>query len=137
MNERLKTLKIIHIALCVGVTMTYFFLGNLQTLDFLTIPKIDTSSYIYLLIPMSAIFLGNMVYKQQLKNVDAGLKPEERVGVYQTASIIRWAMLEGAAFLVLFLKKELILIGLFVILYMVFTKPSEEGMKRDFASVGK
>ncbi|MEX0313486.1 MAG: MFS transporter, partial [Allomuricauda sp.] len=91
----------------------------------------------YLLIPISAVVLGNFLYKQQLKNTDSGLKPEEKIGIYQTASLIRWAMLEGAAFIILFLKEELILIGLLLIFYMVILKPSEEGMKRDFAAVGK
>ncbi|PRX56888.1 MFS transporter [Flagellimonas meridianipacifica] len=137
MNEKLKPIKIIHIGLCVGVTLAYFFLGDLQTLEFLNVPNIDSNTVIYLLIGVSAIFLGNMVYKQQLKVVDAKLSLEERVGTYQTANIIRWALLEGAAFLILILKKELLVIGLFLILYMIFTKPSLEGMKRDFAQVGK
>ncbi|WP_420321970.1 MFS transporter [Flagellimonas sp.] len=137
MKERLKTIKTIHVGFCIGITLIYFILGDLHTLDFIRIQEMDSSSMIYLLIPISAIFLGNMLYRQQLKNVGRGLKMEEKIGAYQTASLIRWAILEGAAFLILFLKKELLLIGLFLILYMIFLKPSEEGMKRDFMIFGK
>ncbi|WP_435624000.1 MFS transporter [Flagellimonas sp.] len=137
MNEKLQSLKIIHIALCVGVTLAYFFLGDLQTLEFLNVPKIDSTSFIYLLIGFCAMFLGNMVYNQRLKTVDPKSKFEERIAPYMTASIIRWAILEGAAFLILFLKKEFLVVGLFLIVYMIFTRPSSEGMKRDFAAVSK
>nr|WP_298996189.1 MFS transporter [uncultured Allomuricauda sp.] len=137
MDEKLKPIKIVHIGLCVGITFAYFFLGELQTLEFMNVPKIDVNTLIYLFLGVSAIFLGNIVYRQQLKAVDSKLKMEERVSAYQTACIIRWAILEGAAFLILFLKKELLIIGLFLILYMIFTKPSLGSMERDFAAVGK
>ncbi|PHQ61548.1 MAG: MFS transporter [Maribacter sp.] len=137
MKEKLKAIKTIHIALISGIALAYFILGDLQTLDFLKISKIESSTFIYLLIPISAIFLGNLLYKQQLKKVGNNLTLEEKIAPYQTASLIRWAMLEGAAFFILFVKKEFIIVGLFLILYMVFLKPSEEGIKRDFKMVGK
>lgn len=137
MKEKLQPLKIIHIALCLGITLAYFFLGDLQTFEFLNVPKIDSTSFIYLLIGFSAIFLGNMVYNRQLKAVDPKSKLEERLAPYMTASIVRWAILEGAAFLILFLKKEFLVVGLFLIVYMIFTRPSLEGMKRDFTAVSK
>jgi hypothetical protein len=41
MKEKMKTIKTIHMALVLGITVAYFVLGNLHTLDFLKIPKID------------------------------------------------------------------------------------------------
>ena len=137
MKEKMKTIKTIHIALVLGITMAYFILGNMQTLDFLKIPKMESSMFIYLLMPLASIILGNFLYKQQLKNANANLALEEKMGYYQTASLIRWAMIEGAAFFILLVKNELLIIGLILILYMVFLKPSEEAMKRDFQMVGK
>ena len=136
MKEKLKPIKTIHIALCIGITLAYFIVGGLQSLDFIKIPKIDSSTFIFLLIPVSAIFLGNFLYKQQLRNIDGSLAIEKKIGIYQTASLIRWAIIEGAAFFILFTKKEFILIGLFLILYLLVLRPSEEGMKRDFSSFG-
>ena len=135
MYENFKPIKTIHLALCGGVILTYFFLGDSNTLDFLNVPKIDSSTFIYLLIGFSAVFLGNMLYKQRLKAVDSKLKLEERIGPDMTASIVRWAILEGVAFLILFLKKEFLVVGLFLIVYMIFTRPSLGGMKQDFAVV--
>lgn len=51
--------------------------------------------------------------------------------------MVRWAILEGAAFMILFAVPELNLVGILLLVYMVFLRPSEEGMKRDFQAVGK
>lgn len=135
MNQNLKTVKTIHIALCGGVALAYFLMGELHTLTFLKVPEMDGSTFVFLLFPVGAAFLGNLLYKQQLKSASPDATLEEKIGVYQTASIIRWALLEGAAFVLLFIKKELMVFGILVILYMVFLKPSEVQMKRDFDSI--
>jgi len=137
MNQQLKSIKIIHIGLVMGLTAAYFFIGELEKLEFLSIPEIEGNAYLYLVIPLLAIFLGNMLYRQQLKSADKALPLEKKFGIYQTASIIRWAVLEMVAFIILFLKKELILIGILLIVYMLWLRPSEEGMKRDFQLYGK
>ena len=67
-----------------------------------------------------------------MRKVDKTLKNEEKIGTYQTASLIRWAIVEGAAFFILFYKSELILIGLLLIIYMLFLRPSEYKMIEDF-----
>lgn len=90
-----------------------------------------------MMMPLSSIILGNFLYKQQLKNANENLPLEEIMGYYQKASLIRWAMIEGAAFFILLVKNELLIIGLILILYMVFLKPSEEAMKRGYQMVGK
>lgn len=131
MKERLKVLKTIHIALCLGIALPYFLIGNIASLDFLKIPEIDSSKMIFFAVPIAAIIFGHLLFKQQLKLVDKNLTLEEKIGSYQTASLIRWAMLEGAAFFILFVEEELILIGVMLILYMVYLRPSEERMKRD------
>ena len=137
MKERLKTIKIIHFAICIGVALPYFLVGDLHKLNFPLLPEVNSSTLVYFLIPIAAIFLGNLLYKQQLKRVDTSLSSEEKIKTYQTASLIRWAVLEGAAFFLLFSKKEFLTIGLLPILYLVFLKPSEEAMKRDFDAVEK
>ena len=136
MEEKLKPLKTIHIGLCLGVALIYFLIGDLQHLDFLNVPEVDTTTYIFLFIPVAAIFLGKMLYRQLIKTADKKLPLESHVGVYQTALLIRWGMLEGAALLLLFLKKELLLIGLFLIIYMMFLWPSADRMKKDFQMIG-
>ena len=50
---------------------------------------------------------------------------------YQTASIVRWAILEGGAFLILFLKPELAIFGLLLILYLFLVKPTKEKIEAE------
>lgn len=132
MEDKMKILKLIHLVLLIGMILAYTILGELYKLDFFTFPKVDSSSILFLVVPMAAIFMGNILFKQQLKQADKKTPLEEKMGVYQTASIVRWAILEGAAFLVLFLKPEFIVVGLLVILYFAFLRPSVNIMKSDF-----
>lgn len=135
MSEKLKPLKIIHIGLCLGVALAYFFIGDLMHLE-LDQVSFDTSSLAYLLIPVVAFYISKFLYKQLLSNVDRKAEPGAQVSAYQTACIVRWAVLEGAAFLILFLKAEFILFGVLLILYMAFLRPSEAAMERDIQLFG-
>ena len=132
MKEKFQVIKTIHLFLVSGVAIAYFLIGDLQSLNFLNFDKIDSSNFIFLLIPVVAIILGNYLYKDNMQKVDTTLKDEEKIGTYQTASLVRWAILEGAAFFILFYKDEFILLGLLLIIYMLFLRPSENKMTEDF-----
>src|SRR3970040_2143664 len=97
MTQKIKTLQIIHLAICAGIIVVYFMTGNLS-MESLTIKSIDSSEIVFIAIPILAVFLSNFLFKSQLKQANHKLKPEENLPIYQTASIIRWAILEGAAF---------------------------------------
>ena len=132
MAEKLKTIKIIHLAICAGMIIVYYFIGDFSSFEIFKIPEIDSSSMIYLTIPISSIFLSHFLYKSQIKNINSKLKIEEKIPHYQTASIIRLAVLEGAALLILFLKPDFILFGILIIIYMVSLKPTEHQFRKDF-----
>ncbi len=132
MTEKLKTIKTIHLAICAGVIIAYFMIGDLSSLENLEMPIIDKASVIYLLIPISSIFLSNLLYKSQVNNIDSKLKLEEKIPFYQTASIIRLAILEGAAFLILFLKPDFLIFGILIIVYIIFLRPTETQFRKDF-----
>ena len=131
MTEKLKTIKTIHLAICAGVIIAYFMIGDLSSLENLKMPSIDKASVIYLLIPISSIFLSNLLYKSQVNNIDSKLKLEEKIPFYQTASIIRLAVLEGAAFLILFLKPDFLIFGILIIIYIIFLRPTETQFRKD------
>ena len=67
-----------------------------------------------------------------MNSLDTRLKLEDKIPAYQTASIIRLAILEGAAFLILFLKPDFILFGILLILYIIFIRPTETQFRKDF-----
>jgi hypothetical protein len=132
MKENFKILKTMHLFLVAGLAMAYFLIGDLESMNFLEYKEIAASNFIYIVVPIIAIILGNYLYKDQLKNVDKRLKLAEKIGTYQTASLIRLATIEGAAFFILLYNTEFILIGMLLILYLLFLKPSEQKMKLDF-----
>lgn len=132
MTQKLKIIKIIHLAICAGIIIAYVIIGDLTNLDNLEMPTIDSESMLYLLIPVASIFLGNFLYKSQINNADPKLSLEEKIPYYQTATIIRLAILEGAAFIILLLKPDLILFGILIIGYIIFLRPTENQFRNDF-----
>lgn len=133
MTEKIKTLKLIHLAICAGMILAYIFAGQF-TIEQLKGQEIDSDNLVYLALPIAAFFLSNFMFKSQLKQVDSQASLEEKLPIYQSASIIRWAILEGAAFLILFLKPDLLIFGILLILYLVYLRPTEEKIVSDFQS---
>ncbi len=134
MTNNIKTLKIIHFAICSGVIFIYFFIGEI-TMEKLSIQKVENSEIVYFLIPILAIVLGNLLFKSQLKQADPNSNLEEYLPIYQTASIIRWAILEGAAFFILFLKNNLVLLGIIIIAYLIYLRPTMDKIESDFSKI--
>lgn len=131
MNEKIKTLKTIHLGICAGIVVAYFMIGNLS-MEILKIKSVDSSEIVYVAIPFLAFFLSNFLFKTQLKKANPKLKPEDNLPIYQTASIIRWAVLEGAAFMILFLSPKFHLFGILIMIYLIFLRPTEEKINNDF-----
>lgn len=134
MNEKIRILKVIHLAICAGTIIVYFILGQ-NSITNLKIPTIDSTSIVYLAIPILAFGLSNFLFKLRLKQIDPKLKPEEKLPLYQAASITRWAILEGSAFVILFLKPDFIAFGILIILYLIFLRPTEEKINNDLNSL--
>lgn len=133
MTQKIKTLQIIHLAICAGMILAYIFAGQF-TFEQLKGQDIDSDDLVYLAIPFAAFFLSNFMFKSQLKQVDSRASLEQKLPIYQAASIIRWAILEGAAFLILFIKPDLLIFGILLILYLVYLRPTEEKIMSDFQS---
>ena len=131
MTQKNKTLKLIHLAICAGMILAYIFVGQFS-MEQLKGQEIGSDDLVYLAIPIVAFFLSNFMFKSQLKQVDSRASLEDKLPVYQTASIIRWAILEGGAFLILFMKPDLLIFGILLILYLVYMRPTEEKIVNDF-----
>ena len=126
MKEQVKTMRIIHLALTIGVTIAYLFLSEISSIDELfTLPVIEGNSFYFALIPIVAYLLSNMMFKNMLSKVDKKLKIDENLGAYQTAALTRWAILEGAAFIIIFNKPDFILFGIVTIIYLALLSPTE------------
>lgn len=124
MKEKIKILKIIHLAICCSVVVAYIFFGKFSVAQFST--EISSISNVpFLLVPIIAVFASNFMFTRQVNEIDSRLSMEEKLPVYQSASIIRWAILEGAIFLILFMFPTILIFGVFLILYLISLHPSE------------
>lgn len=132
MTEKIKTLQIIHFAICAGTILAYFFVGEIS-IEKLKIPELSTIGIIYTLIPILAYIISTFIFKSQIRQIDPKLKLEEKLPFYQAASIMRWAILEGAAFILLFLTPDYIVFGILIIVYLIFLRPTEERIKSDLS----
>lgn len=131
MEQQLKVFKIIHLALIAGLILAYYFLGDLGNLTELTFPTVNSKNYIYLFIPIVAFIVSNLLFKHFVSKIDNNLSVQQKLVSYQTASIIRWAILEGAAFLMLLIYPEFLLFGILLIVYLALLIPTEAKIKRD------
>ncbi|WBX73407.1 MFS transporter [Tenacibaculum pacificus] len=122
-NQKIKTLKIIHLALIAGVTLTYFLMGDFKNI--LNI-EIDDASLIYSFIPAVAYVLSNFIFKNTLKGIKKESTDNEKFTIYQSASIFKWAIIEIACFLILLLKPDFILFGVILLFYMILLAPKED-----------
>ncbi len=50
--------------------------------------------------------------------------------MYQTASLIRWVIIEGAAFFILFSNPDFVILGILLIGYLIYLRPTEANIKR-------
>ena len=132
MTEKIKALQVIHFAICAGTIFAYFFVGEIS-IEKLKIPELSTIGIIYTLIPILAYVISTFIFKSQIKQIDPKLKLEEKLPFYQAASIMRWAILEGAAFILLFLTPDYIIFGILIIVYLIFLRPTEERIKNDLS----
>ena len=132
MKDQLKALKIIHLALCASVISAYIFMTNLESIKTIFNVSIDsTEDYIFILLPIAAFIIGNFIFKFMLKSVDKKTSEASVFNNFQTASIVRWAVLEGTAFIVLFMKPEFIISGIVIIIYLFLLMPTEEKFKKE------
>ena len=101
MKEKFRTFVIIYVALLSGIIL---FALLTKAIDLETIFQIQDEELPYLFIPVAAIMLSESLFTKVMKQIDKKRTDEDtRLGIYQTASIIRWAILEGAAMLCILL----------------------------------
>ena len=134
MNQKLKTLQIIHLSIFAGVILGYVILGDFSP-EVLQMPIVDSNSIIYAIIPLIAFVFSDFIFRSQINKIDAKVSFDEQFPLYQTASIVRWAILEGAAFVLLILKKDFILFGILLIVYLLLLFPSEFRVKSDLEKI--
>jgi DMSO reductase anchor subunit len=124
------TLQIIHGALCLGPTLfavvSYSITPNTHS-DIR--PNDSVLLYVAAFMALSMVFVSNFLFNKQLAVIDFTAPVKQRLLQYQTACIVRYALLEGAALfnVVVFLLTGnyiSLAIGAAMIVFMVTIRPT-------------
>lgn len=134
MEQKLKVLRILHLALIGQALFMYFIFGEIDKLRFLDFKEVEGPAYMMLIVPLGAVFASDFLYKNLLKKVDRNSTADQKVQHYMVACILRWAVIEGSIFFLLFME-DFILVGLMLIGYLAFIGPSKDKMEQDIESV--
>lgn len=96
-----KTMALIHAALCMGLlifTIIAYFLN--QSFE----AVMDTSDVFIYLVPIvsvSGYFLSQFIFQKQLQAIDSNDTLANKLSKYNTASLIKYVLIEGPAFIAL------------------------------------
>ena len=117
MKEKFRVFIIIYAALLAGIIVMAFLTG---AIDFEKIFRLAEEELPWLFLPVAAITLSELLYRNTMKQLETKTDEDERIAVYQTASLIRWAILEGAAMVCILLPgipaiNILLLVGFYLL----------------------
>ncbi|WP_420602624.1 hypothetical protein [Flagellimonas sp.] len=138
----IRTLSIIHLGLIAGPLvfgLIVYFNSQSTHINFS-----NTDDMFLIVIPifaLSSIFLGNFIFGQSIKNIARTSSLRQKLVRFQTASIIRYALVEAAAFfgiIAYYMTGNLVfmLISAILILYFFMLRPTREKIIRTLNLTG-
>jgi hypothetical protein len=137
----LKTLTIIHYALVSGPLLTgIIFYLNTELNTNGTVD--DIFVYIFPLIALGGIFAGNFIFKKLLSNIKKNENLQHKLAGYQTASLVKFALLEGPAFLNIIWFSQTgnllyLTIGMVLVLFLFMQRPTKIKVESDLELIGE
>lgn len=120
-----KSIKIVHIALVVGIVFFTLVSILLQIKGFGTVGQ-EIDNVLLIVVPIFAligIFASTLVFKNKLNGIRKKSSLKEKMEEYRSALIIKFALIEGPSFFVVvsyLLTGNYIYLGILVILIIVF-----------------
>lgn len=131
----LKTLTIIHTALCAGLILFAVF-AYYQNDDFTA--RMDPQAIFIYLVPIVAVagyFLSQVLFKKQIQAISSEEQLSAKLGKYQSASLIKYALLEGPGFLALIAyfwsgNALYLVIAIALVAYLFVQRPTAEKIKK-------
>ncbi len=126
----IKTLSSIHFSLLAGLLGFAAFAYWQQDGFVAGIDREDIFIYIVPIFAAIGYFLGKTLYQKSIQKIAKEESIVSKLGKYQTASIIKYALIEGPALIALvgyFLKGNAmhLVIALFLILYLFTQRPTK------------
>ncbi|TKC04897.1 hypothetical protein [Pedobacter frigoris] len=127
-------MQIMHIAFCIAVfnfALVAFFLVKDSIHLNLRLEQPTPLFPIFPIIAVLAVFIGSFLFKKQLNGVTDIPSADDKIAKYQTAFLIRSAILEGAALMntVAFLMTSnsvFLLAAAFPFLFLLISRPAKQ-----------
>lgn len=132
----LRTLTIIHTALCAGLML---FAGFVYYKNGAFTARMDQQAIFIYVVPIVAIagyFISQLLFKKRLEAISKEEKLATKLGKYQVASILKYALLEGPAILALLAyywsgNALHLVIAIALIAYLLVQRPTADKIKRE------
>ena len=138
----LRTFSIIHLALVAGVAIFGLMIYMQTTEQELNLDYSgDVMFFVVPILAIAGIIAGNFLYAKHIKKLDSKTTLLEKLNGFQTASIIRYALLEGPALLgiVAFLNEGnqyFLIISLVLLAWLIAQRPTRDKVERDLKLEG-
>jgi hypothetical protein len=135
----LKVMAILHLAFTVmPLIFSLVILIVINNYSIFNFENIDLIYYLFPLIAMTVVYLSSIVFNNLLTKIERTHSLQEKLNKYQTASIIKYAMLEGSAILCIvtaLITAHVIFIGIAwaIIAYLYLQKPTGDIVIKDLA----
>jgi hypothetical protein len=133
----LKTIGVIHLALILGQVMFGVLIICQTRQSILFIPKANDSFFIVaIILTITAIAGGTFWFKQNIDNATSKDSLKQKLMVYQTAFIKRFALLDGASLFAIVVSSVrgnlfYLLIAGAIILFMLVLRPTKDKIEND------
>lgn len=122
-------LSLIHAFLCVGIGMFAIY-TYLQNRSFsASIVETDIFIYVVPLVAMIGYFTSKLIYQKQIQKISKEDSLVKKLQEYQAASLVKYALIEGPAFLALFAyymngNAMHLVIAMSLLVYLFFQRPT-------------
>lgn len=138
----LRTYNLIHLALVAGVFVSGFLIYMKTKVQELNLSYSgDVMFFVVPIMAISGIVAGNFLYAKNIKKLDSKTTLLEKLNGFQTAAIIRYALLEGPALLgiVAFINdgnQYFLIISLNLLAWLIAQRPTRDKVERELKLEG-
>ncbi len=132
----LKTVSIIHIALCAVLMLLAIFVYFKNGEFTARMNRQDIFIYIVPIVATAGYFLSLLVFKKQMESISREEILSAKLGKYQLASLLKYALLEGPGILALIAyfwsgNALYLVIAIALIIYLFSQRPTAEKIKKE------
>ncbi len=135
--QYMTSLKILHLAMCVGTAFVIIALVNVIGLSSLSFQNMDIQKVVlFLMGAIAIIYLGHTLSNKKINDISGSDSLDSKLMSYRIAKVILFALTEGPAMICIilgFVWKEagLFIGGGLIIAYLLSQRPTADQLKTD------